>query len=273
MVDPAPFTANDAQAVTWPLVSVFMPVYNQELYVAAALDSVLKQTYENYEIVISDDCSYDSTPIIVKRYVDKFPEKIHFQKLSSKNLGSRHFELLLKQCKGDYVCMFSGDDIMYPDKIRRQMDDVLRLGLDFHSHSVDCINELGVIFSEKKVAKNQLFRGNGSFIAKGVPTVGCSWLVKRSYARFDQSVGFLHDFDMVIRVLRGNGFGYVCAEKLGAYRVTKTSWSRNLNCQNYLSAYLNLTKGWIKSKMYLECLWLIIRLLVYFTRLGLKYRI
>jgi glycosyltransferase involved in cell wall biosynthesis len=265
-----PLNINDERGGNQPLVSVFMPVYNQELYVAAALDSILNQTYENYEIVISDDCSYDSTPVIVKRYADQFPEKIRFIKLSNQNLGSKHFELLLNECKGDYVCMFSGDDIMYPQKIKRQIDDVLRFRLCFHSHSVDYINGLGNIFSGNQAAKNHFFRGNANLIIKGIPTAGCSWLVKRSYAQLDQSTGFLHDFDMVVRLLRGGRLGYICTEKLGAYRVTETSWSKKLNWKDYLRAYSNLTKAWIQSQMYLEVLWLFLRLSSKFAKLRLK---
>ena len=263
-------TENEVQVSAQPLVSVFMPVYNQEFYVAAALESALKQTYKNYEIVISDDCSDDSTPIIVKQYADKFPEKIRFYKLSNENLGTRHFELLLKKCKGDYVCMFSGDDIMYPEKIRRQMDDVLQFRLSFHGHSVDCIDGLGGIFSEMGVPKDRIFSSNSNFIVNGVPVAGCSWLVKRSHAGFDKSLSFLHDFDMVIRTLQNKRIGYVCSEKLGAYRVTENSWSRNLNLQSYFRAYFNLTKAWIQSRMYSECLWLVLRLLVRLPKLKLK---
>ena len=254
----------------YPLVSVFMPVYNQELYITAALDSVLCQTYQNYEIVISDDCSHDLTPVIVGQYAEKFPEKIRFHKLSNHNLGGRHFELLLKECKGDYVCMFAGDDIMYPEKIQRQMDDVQRFGLSFHGHSVDCIDEFGVTFSEMGAPKDQFNRGNCKLILNGIPAAGCSWLVKRSHAKFDQSLGFLHDFDMVIRVLRAERLGYICTEKLGAYRVTKKSWSRNLNWRNYLRSYSNLLNVWLKSKMYSECVWLILRVLARLPARALK---
>ena len=253
-----------------PLVSVFMPVYNHELYVVSALNSVLNQTYENFEIVISDDCSHDLTPIIVKQYAEKHPDKIRFYKLSNENLGSKHFELLLKQCKGDYVCMFSGDDIMYPEKIEKQMHDVLRLGLSFHGHSVDCINASGQIFSEMGATENLFFRNNGSLILNGNPTAGCSWLVRRSFAHFNQSLGFLHDLDMVINVLGAGRLGYVSTDKLGAYRITETSWSRNLNWKDYFNAYFNLTKAWFQSKMYSECLWLTLRALIRLPKLPLK---
>ena len=244
-----------------PLVSIFMPVFNQEQYVAAALDSVLSQTYENIEIVISDDCSQDSTPTIVGDYANKFPEKIHFYKLADENLGGRHFQLLLNKCKGQYVCMFAGDDIMYPMKIERQIDDVLRFGLAFHGHSVDCIDAAGNIFSDIKVNENKFFRGNSVLIINGIPVAGCSWMVRMTYATFTPSLGFLHDFDMVIRALMNERIGYVCADKLGAYRITKTSWSRNLNCRSYLFTYSKLYYFWLSSRMYSECLFLIFGIL------------
>lgn len=264
-----PFSINGVRE-DQPLVSVFMPVYNQELYVAAALDSVLRQTYENYEIVISDDCSRDSTPFIVGQYADKYPEKIRFYKLSNENLGGRHFQLLLNKCRGEYVCMFAGDDIMYPEKIQRQMDEVLQLGLSFHGHSVDCIDELGRCLSEMGVSKERHYKGNSNLIVNGIPAAGCSWLVKRSHAKFDQSLGFLHDFDMVIRVLRDGRLGYICPKKLGAYRINQASWSKNLNWKNYLGAYSNLTKVWMQSKMFSECSWLFLRVVLRLLKLPPK---
>jgi len=253
--------------INTPLVSVFMPVYNQERYIAAALDSVLNQTYKNYEIVISDDCSQDSTPIIVKQYADKFPEKINFYKLTNKNLGGdAHFELLLKKCKGDYVCMFSGDDIMYPEKIDRQMSEIIEFDLACHGHAVNCIDESGEIFGEIQQTKNKFYTRNKTFIVDGVPAVATSWIVKRSCAQFNPTLGFLHDLDMIVRALRSGRLGYVSRDKLGAYRISSSSWSRNLNWKNYFVSFSNLFIVWIKSKMYTECIWLILRVSIRLPR-------
>ena len=249
-------------AINLPLVSVFMPVYNQELYITAALDSVLSQTYINYEIVISDDCSHDSTPEIVKQFADKYPQKINFYKLSNQNLGDRHFGLLLQKCKGEFVCMFSGDDIMHPEKIARQINEVLLFGLSFHGHSVDCIDKKGAVFSNMGPIENKLFKGNGLFILNNIPTAGCSWMVQRSYAQFGAMNGYLHDFDMVIRVLQDGRVGYVSTEKLGCYRVTNTSWSNNLVLKDYLRAYCNTFVCWMKSGLYTECLLLAVRIIM-----------
>jgi teichuronic acid biosynthesis glycosyltransferase TuaG len=254
---------NNGSSIRQPLVSVFMPVFNQERYVAAALDSALNQTYQNYEIVISDDCSVDSTPIIVNKYAEEFPEKINFYKLTNKNLGGdAHFELLLEKCKGEYVCMFSGDDIMYPEKISQQMKEIMQFDLACHGHAVNCINESGAIFSEIQNSENKFYTGNKGFIIDGVPAVATSWIVKRSYAQFNPALGFLHDLDMMVKVLRNGRICYVSTDKLGAYRIASSSWSRNLNWKNYLITFSNLLIDWFKSGMYTECIWMILRILV-----------
>lgn len=245
-----------------PLVSVFMPVYNQESYVAAAIDSVLQQTYENLEIVISDDCSHDLTPAIVKQYAEKFPGKIKFYKLADKNLGKDHFEALLKKCTGEYVCMFAGDDLMYPQKIYQQINKTLELDLSFHGHSVDCINNEGDVFGKISSGKNIFLRGNWRLIFSGVPVAGCSWLFKKSCIEIHGALGFLHDFDIVIRCLRLGRRGYIDKDILGAYRVTQTSWSRNLRWRDYLIAYKNLLQSWVNAGMYSECVFLFIRVLI-----------
>ena len=54
-----------------PLVSVFMPTYNHENFIADALDSVLGQCYKNIEIIVGDDASTDKTPQIIRKYVTK----------------------------------------------------------------------------------------------------------------------------------------------------------------------------------------------------------
>lgn len=242
-----------------PLVSVFMPVYNQERFVAAALDSVLGQTYGNYEIVISDDCSQDLTPNIVSEYANQFPEKIKLYKLANINLGDNHFERLLEKCKGEYVCLFSGDDLMYPEKLFRQMDDILRFGLSFHGHAVDCIDASGMIFDEINIKQNRFITSTFGCVLFGVPTAGCSWLIERSYVKFNRSLGFLHDFDLAVSAMSKGKRSYLCTEKLGAYRITKTSWSNTLSWRAYVKYYPRLLTAWFKAGMFSECLWLLMR--------------
>lgn len=93
------------------LVSVAMITYNHEKFIRKALDSVLEQkAYFEFEIVIGDDCSPDSTRMILNEYKKKYPEKIKL--LSNKeNVGpTRNVYNVLSECEGKYVAILEGDD-------------------------------------------------------------------------------------------------------------------------------------------------------------------
>lgn len=95
-----------------PLISVCIPAYNRPAELSDLLESVTKQNYDNYEIVICEDHSPLSEEIekVTKRFSDRYPE-LHFKfKKNSKNLGyDANLRELLLQAEGDY-CFFMGDD-------------------------------------------------------------------------------------------------------------------------------------------------------------------
>lgn len=94
-----------------PKVSVIVLTYNQEDTIGEALDSILAQEAPfDYEIVVSDDCSYDSTARICRDYADFYPDKIRFRQTPA-NLGLvRHYYDTLKLCRGEYIADCAGDD-------------------------------------------------------------------------------------------------------------------------------------------------------------------
>lgn len=103
-----------------PLVSVVIPNYNGESFVAKTLDSVLNQTYQHYEIIVVDDCSNDGSPEIIERYSEKEP-RIRLIRLA-KNEGvanARNTGIL--QSKGQYIALLDNDDLWTPDKLERQV--------------------------------------------------------------------------------------------------------------------------------------------------------
>ena len=69
-------------------VSVIIPIYNAERFIATALDSVLQQSYKDIEIILVDDCSSDHTEEVVNGYVEQYPQ-IMYQRLN-KNQGATH---------------------------------------------------------------------------------------------------------------------------------------------------------------------------------------
>lgn len=103
-----------------PKVSILIPLYNSEEYIAETIDSCLNQTYQNIEIIIVDDGSKDSSLDIVRRYEDKYQNiKVDAQKNSgAAATRNRAFEL----STGNYIQYLDADDLLHPDKIRLQME-------------------------------------------------------------------------------------------------------------------------------------------------------
>ena len=100
------------QEIEFPLVSVLIPTYNGEEYVAEALFSVIKQTYPNMEIVITDDASQDNTINTIKRFKDEhdYQDQIKLI-LNTKNQGiPKNMNRWLEECSGKYVSILDQDD-------------------------------------------------------------------------------------------------------------------------------------------------------------------
>ncbi|MEI7525473.1 MAG: glycosyltransferase [Mariniphaga sp.] len=103
---------------TKPLVSVLMPVYNEEKYLAAAIESILNQTFNDFEFIIIDDCSTDETWAILNRYTD--PRLLLIQ--NKENLGhTKSLNKALAHAQGKYLARMDGDDISLPTRFSSQV--------------------------------------------------------------------------------------------------------------------------------------------------------
>src|SRR5690606_8186561 len=106
-----------------PLVSIIIPTYNRAHLIGETLDSVLAQTYTNWECIIVDDGSSDHTDEVVGAYVQKDARFKYFHRpdthLPGGN-GARNYGFL--QSKGEYVNWLDSDDLTQPAKLERQVD-------------------------------------------------------------------------------------------------------------------------------------------------------
>ena len=100
-----------------PLVSVIMPCFNHEKYVAEAIESVLNQTYDNIEFIALDNGSTDGSYEIMKRYEDRLAKLLHFEKNDLAKAG----ETLRRSCTGEYIAFMTSDDVWLPEKLEKQM--------------------------------------------------------------------------------------------------------------------------------------------------------
>ena len=102
-----------------PLISVCMPVYNRGMYIRDCIESVLSQSFRNFEFVIVDDGSTDETPNIIDSYCDSRIRCIHNK---HDYIGSCN--LLLTEAKGKYIARIDSDDIMSQDRLQIQFEPV-----------------------------------------------------------------------------------------------------------------------------------------------------
>ena len=104
-----------------PTVSVIMPVYNGENYLRFAIESVLNQTFRDYELIVVDDGSIDGTPAIAREYGQRL------RYIRQENTGaSGAFNHGLRLARGRYISWLSHDDVFRPAKLEKQIDAVCR---------------------------------------------------------------------------------------------------------------------------------------------------
>lgn len=104
-----------------PDISVIMSVYNGETYLAQAIESVIAQTFKNWELVIINDCSSDSTGKILADFASKDERiKVHTNEVNLKLPTSLNKAISL--CEGKYIARMDADDICLPDRLKKQYD-------------------------------------------------------------------------------------------------------------------------------------------------------
>ena len=111
-------------ATSMPLVSILLPMYNAEKTINVCIESLLRQSYKNIEIIIIDDCSTDSSYQICSDYATKYKNIILLK--NSSNVGpfvSKNNAY--KISNGDYICFQDSDDISHPRRIEKQLSNLL----------------------------------------------------------------------------------------------------------------------------------------------------
>ena len=102
------------------MVTVVTPAFNSAAYISAAIESVLKQTFQDLEMIVVDDGSTDNTKEIVSKYVQKYPEKIRYLFQENRGPGAARNTAIRNAC-GDYLALLDADDIWLPEKLALQL--------------------------------------------------------------------------------------------------------------------------------------------------------
>jgi glycosyltransferase involved in cell wall biosynthesis len=134
-----------------PRVSIGLPVYNGERYLQEALDSILAQTYTNFELIISDNASTDRTKEICLSYADK-DNRIRYFRTKTNVGASKNFNRIVPFCRGEYFRWVAHDDVLHPEFLKKCVNV-----LDADPSVVVCCSKT------RYIDQNSQFRGTHSY--------------------------------------------------------------------------------------------------------------
>jgi len=222
-----------------PLVSVIIPTYNREKLLPEAIDSVINQTYKNWELIIVDDCSTDNTRQVIDRHKKRLYKKIryYFTKKNSGNCGATTRNIGIKNSKGEYILILDDDDKICKDLLKKQIkfieryNDIFFVAVDrtsfpksnpnfkiIDSPHWEKINNKEYIwnnFDDKSV----LMRHSGSLVHKNI---------YKKVGFFNEKIKYWVDLEMLLRIKLYYKIGLI-SEKLYYRRIHKNNYSSRKN--------------------------------------------
>lgn len=139
-----------------PLVSVLVPVYNHEKFIGVTIESVLSQTYKNWELLIVDDCSTDGSWEIIQKYAGKDSRIKAFRNNENKGLIP-NWKFLIDNSKGEYLAFLEGDDFFYENNLKKKIEVFEKysdLGMVYCNFNL--INEEGDILIKDHYHKHRI---------------------------------------------------------------------------------------------------------------------
>lgn len=228
-------------------VSVVIPTYNREKTIARAVRSILAQTYENYEVLVVDDGSTDSTRKIVEGLGD---DRIRYIDLGENSGASHARNVGIQMAECDYIAFLDSDDEWLPEKLSKQMDAMRRMpenvGFVYCRMKRADSNEKKAVCPEQDMPVN-LLAGNlfVTLMKKniiGTPTVLARKKCLEQAGGFDESLRCIEDWEMFLRIAQAWEIGFI-EDILVTVHATAGSVSYNIRAYIEARCYM-ISKYW-----------------------------
>lgn len=228
-----------------PLVSVLIPTYNQENFIAKSIESVLNQSYRNLQVVVTDDGSTDDNQRIILEYAEQYSEKI-VAVLNKHNTGiPSNLNRGFSKCTGDYIALLDGDDLMFPDKIEKQV-----LALERNKDAVGCVHDVLMfdsrsgqilgLFSEWNRPKHEWGIRSGGveiWFRHGYRNLPSTLMLRANACPthgFDERLKYSYNWLFAVEVFKkGRVIGL--NEVLGKYRMHESNITKSADLKNIAS--------------------------------------
>lgn len=206
-----------------PLISIITPLYNSEKYIRETIESVLNQTYKNWEMLIVDDCSKDNGVKIVNEYVLK-DKRIKLFK-NEKNEGvsfTRNRAIDLSQ--GKYIAFLDSDDLWKKEKLKKQILFMEKNNIDLSYTGYEKINTDGSLRGEIKVPKKIDYKELLKNCLIGFLT---AIYLKEKFEIYRFKKTKAEDYIFWLEIFKQIDYAYGIQESLAYYRVSNNSRSSN----------------------------------------------
>jgi len=243
------------------LVSIITPTYNSDEFILQTIRSVQSQTYQNWELIIVDDASKDSTVQKIEKLVHEDSRIIFFRLESNRGPGIAR-QRALDEARGQFIAFLDADDIWKPNKIERQIEFLKSQKLSFTFSSYESIDEKGLeiinyVRAPKQLSYNMLFFGNfignltGIYDAQALGKIPISNIKKRQ------------DWIMWLDILKKIKKTKSIQESLAFYRVRTDSISSSK--RKLLKYNFNVYRTHHKLSFFTSILAMTIFLFIHFT--------
>lgn len=206
------------------MVSIITPIYNSELYLSETINSIINQTFENWELLLINDNSIDNSKEIAETYIKNDP-RIKLVNLSKNQGAAVARNLGIEKAKGRFIAFLDSDDLWEPDKLEYQVDFMLSQKIPFTYSSYSIIDENNDIIKDNIVPESITY----SQLLKNC-IIGCLTVMYDS-----QKLGKVYfplirkrqDFALWLKILKGVSVGVGIKRKLARYRIRRESLSSN----------------------------------------------
>lgn len=206
------------------LVSIITPCYNSSKYIGQMIESVIAQTYTNWELLITDDCSSDNSREIVENY-SKTDLRIKLFKLETNSGAGIARNNSIKKAKGRFIAFLDSDDMWKPEKLERQLAFMLENGYQFsHSYTLVVDEDNKVVGLNKKPARVS-FRSTR--IINYIGTSSVIYDTKDIGKVYMKPIRRRQDFALWLNILQKTKYAYCIPEPLFIYRYAPNSLSSN----------------------------------------------
>ena len=204
-----------------PKVSIITPVYNASNFISQMIESVVSQTYKNWEIIFVDDCSSDDSVEIIKSFIKEEP-RISLYLLDVNSGSGIARNKAIEKASGRYIAFLDSDDIWSPEKLSTQIEFMLTNSVAFSHTSYGYIDEKGnkiktTFKVKKKVTYYDLLKRTE---ISCLTAVYDSLLIGKYYMSEHRKK---QDYALWLNILRDGCFSYGINKELAYYRQVKNS--------------------------------------------------